>query len=242
MRNTRSCNYFHDHHASDNNWSRPIIITRTRNTETHVKQKFFNFKNTQLLRHYYFLLAHCASVTFARSLSTRLLSRHFENSSFLSTWRSCALNARISKQSISTIYICWKFFNKRATDLRERVAHFFFFFFFSRRRKKKKEYRPTSIVHAEQQLISRFLDSVYVIISITPREMLLQHRNSMLFDRFIALSLLDSCQKKKREKERKRNERGSNRLRSISSMQCCNELIFDDGNGCRLIRSTEQPL
>lgn len=138
MRNTRSCNYFHDHHASDNNWSRPIIITRTRNTETHVKQKFFNFKNTQLLRHYYFLLAHCASVTFARSLSTRLLSRHFENSSFLSTWRSCALNARISKQSISTIYICWKFFNKRATDLRERVAHFFFFFFLFSRKKEEK--------------------------------------------------------------------------------------------------------
>lgn len=47
---------------------------------------------------------------------------------------------------------------------------------------------------------------------------------------------------KKKGKKRKRNERGSNRLRSISSMQCCNELIFDDGNGCRLIRSTEQPL
>lgn len=111
--------------------------------------------------------------------------------------------------------------NARPTYARESPISSFFFFF-SRERKKKKEYRPTSIVHAEQQLISRFLDSVYVIISITPREMLLQHRNSMLFDRFIALSLLDSCQKKKGKKK----ERGTKEDRTASDrFRRCNAVM-----------------
>lgn len=203
LRNPRSCSYFHDHHASDNNWSRTII---TINTETHVKQKFFNFKNTHLFTSLLFPVGPLCICHIARSLSTRLLSRHFENSSFLSTWRSCALNARISKQSVSTL--SQNFSTARPTYARESVARFFFFSsFFPKRKKKKKKRISTNFDRSRRATNFALLDSIYVIISITPRKMLLQHRNSMLFDRFIALWLLDSCKKKgKRKKEERRIE------------------------------------
>lgn len=131
--------------------------------------------------------------------------------------------------------------NARPTYARESPISSFFFFLFS---KKKEEKRISTNFDR-----SRWTTTNFALFGLR----ICNHLNYSKRD-VVATQKLDAFRsihrafvagfvsKKKREKERKRNERGSNRLRSISSMQCCNELIFDDGNGCRLIRSTEQPL